>query len=492
MKANHFLVLVNLVCIMVLAVALMVNHQSVAAQPASTFTVESSSDDSQSGDSWPGDGDCLDFFQRCTLRAAIEEANAWPGPDTIVFTSTMTILIDPNEGNLPIITDQLTIDASSVWDSTNNKPGVSLNGGGAAIVTDGLQLQADNCQIYGLYISGFNSSGIVVQSASNTIGGTNLGQRNVISGNGVNGLILTGTGAQSNLVQNNYIGTTPSGSVANPNLTGIFIEGGAANNTIGGSTTAVGNVISGNTHDGVHISGSGSDGNTLGGNVIGVALDGNTALSNGQNGVAVTYGASYAYIGGGSALADNIISHNGNAGIYLGGAIATSVERNMIGFNDYGIYLRDGATNSYIAGNTITSNLKEGILVDGNTTLLNWFSENSIYSNGLKGIELKNGGNTELAAPTITSATAGGATGTSCAGCVVEIFSDAGDEGKIYHGTVDATAGGAWSYTGALTGPNITATATQPGSSIYTSEFSAPFALGGSSVSMFYLPLVAK
>jgi hypothetical protein len=71
-------------------------------------------------------------------------------------------------------------------------------------------------------------------------------------------------------------------------------------------------------------------------------------------------------------------------------------------------------------------------------------------------------------------ATSSSITGTACAGCTVEIFSDAEDEGRIFEGTAVADASGNFTFTraGLLTGPNITATATDHKGN--TSEFSAP------------------
>jgi hypothetical protein len=98
---------------------------------------------------------------------------------------------------------------------------------------------------------------------------------------------------------------------------------------------------------------------------------------------------------------------------------------------------------------------------------------NSIHSNGVKGIELLNGGNMELTPPIIDSVgSVSGHTDPKCYPCTVEVFSDDEDEGRIYHGstTTNDDATGTWSYPGAVTGPNITATVTDASGN--TSEFS--------------------
>ncbi len=103
---------------------------------------------------------------------------------------------------------------------------------------------------------------------------------------------------------------------------------------------------------------------------------------------------------------------------------------------------------------------------------------NSIHNNGGAGIELVNGGNLGLGAPTVTGASCQGpVTGTSCAGCVIEVFSDAAGEGRIYEGTTTAHAAtGDFSWTGTPSGPNVTATATDGVGN--TSPFSAPASIG--------------
>ncbi len=58
---------------------------TVSAAQAATFTVKTEID---LKDTKPGDGLCITAYKACTLRAAIEEANALPGDDDIVFDSS--------------------------------------------------------------------------------------------------------------------------------------------------------------------------------------------------------------------------------------------------------------------------------------------------------------------------------------------------------------------------------------------------------------------
>ena len=98
----------------------------------------------------------------------------------------------------------------------------------------------------GVVVAGLgNTNGIFVNGVPfNTIGGTERGADNVISGN-TTGIYLLGPTTSGNLVQGNYIGLDPTGTSAEPNLTGVFVND-AMNNMIGGTAPGAGNVIAGN------------------------------------------------------------------------------------------------------------------------------------------------------------------------------------------------------------------------------------------------------
>lgn len=440
---------------------------SAEIRPQATFTVDSFSD---TQDANPGDGNCADAYGNCTLRAAIEEANARSGGDTIDFAGPMYIYLDSLLGPLPAIAQPgTTLDASGVWNTADDEPGVNLNCVDNSFV--GLRLSGSYDNVYGLHI--FNcSSGIEISSERNMIGGTVPGQRNVISGNWLNGIDIYGSAAQYNNVQGNWIGLSVLGDTTEPNgHNGIVISEGATNNTIGGDTAAQGNYISGNTYAGVDIYGAGTNGNRLGANGIGLGADGSTRLGNGYQGVIVHDGAQDTWIGGGS-LAGNTIVANGDTGVTIQEAHWNTIQGNSIRENgNDGIYLQKSGYNQ-VSANTIAQNTAIGVLVDGATATHNLITANSIYANGGAGIALNNGGNNDLAAPTILAATPSQVAGLACPSCMVDVYSDSADEGEVYHGSANADAGGHWVYAGTIAGPN--ATATNRDAQNDTSAFSAP------------------
>jgi len=125
--------------------------------------------------------------------------------------------------------------------------------------------------------NGNNGVDINNAASTNTIGGAATSARNVISGNRNSGVSLRDGGTHSNIVSGNYIGVTAAGTAALPNgSNGVDIDNGASDNVIGwGSAPSVGNLISGNSGNGIQVSNS-SLHNTLSQNSI---------YDNGSNGI---------------------------------------------------------------------------------------------------------------------------------------------------------------------------------------------------------------
>jgi parallel beta-helix repeat protein len=120
------------------------------------------------------------------------------------------------------------------------------------------------------------------------------GERNVISGNTGTGVRVTGS--SNNLVAGNYIRTDKTGTSAFANQNnGVAVS--SANVTIGGTAAGAGNLISGNTVNGIFVSTAAATGVVIIGNVIGLESDGSTPMPNGGRGVLVQNGPSNIRIG---------------------------------------------------------------------------------------------------------------------------------------------------------------------------------------------------
>jgi hypothetical protein len=215
--------------------------------------------------------------------------------------------------------------------TNSNGDGVEISGAGATgnqVV--GNYIGVD---VGGTLNRGNRGSGVLISGvANNTIGGTAAGSLNVISGNNGNGVGITGAGATGNVVLGNYIGTDAAGTIGRGNFSPGVVINGAPGNTIGGTTSAARNVISGNNSDGIYITGSGATGNVVQGNFVGTNAAGTTDLGNAFDGVNIS-GAPGNTIGGTTSAARNVISGNNSDGIYITGSGGTGnlVQGNFIG-----------------------------------------------------------------------------------------------------------------------------------------------------------------
>jgi CSLREA domain-containing protein len=188
--------------------------------------------------------------------------------------------------------------------------------------------------VAGTGLLGNSGNGVSVDDSStnNLIGGNTAAARNVISGN-KNGIVI-GAGSSDNRVQGNRIGTDRTGTVdlGNANA-GVVIEGVATGNIVGGKTAAVRNLISGNDGHGVLLEGADTASNRVRGNFIGTDRTGTLDLGNTLFGVAIRGAAHDNTIGGDVAGAGNVISGNDAGGILLeeAGTTGNSVQGNWIG-----------------------------------------------------------------------------------------------------------------------------------------------------------------
>lgn len=163
--------------------------------------------------------------------------------------------------------------------SGNTAIGVRLFGSGAH--TNNIQGNLIGTNAAGNAALGNGDDGILIGSPGNLIGGLTAGARNIVSGNGFVGIQLLGPQASGNVIQGNYVGLDITGTRAIPNgVDGIYLNG-VQNNSIGGTASGAGNVVSGNRSSAIQIFGAGTTGNVIQGNRVGFNAAGTAAIGNG-------------------------------------------------------------------------------------------------------------------------------------------------------------------------------------------------------------------
>ena len=234
---------------------------------------------------------------------------------------------------------------------------------------------------------GNGRSGVTIQygASGDLVGGTVAGSGNVISGNRANGIWFLAAGGDT--VEGNLIGTNAAGNAAVPNAgSGVAIVAGSSSNTIGGTSAADRNVISGNAGSGVNLSDSGTKYNVVENDFIGTDATGSFAVPNGSDGVIVQSGASV------NALSYDVISGNAAEGVLFTGSgtnynyvIDSKIGLNAAGTaalidpqtgygNIVGVEIANGASGTSVDFNTISGNVV-GVEILGSST------NNGVYDN---------------------------------------------------------------------------------------------------------------
>ena len=302
----------------------------------------------------PGDGLCwtgeLNSVNdtECTLRAAIEEANAATGAETITFNipqadagftslpgapDVWSIDVGATTGSaLPLISDTLVIDGSSQPDWVD-EPVISVDG----------QLLTGSSDRGFYFVAGAPDS--------------------AISDIAVTNFPLTGIEARADnvTITNNYVGILPDGS-AGGNGGGITVADGASNVLVGGSP-ADGNIIGNNSPAGIWVNGNGTTGTVISYNTIGTSIDGSPAGN--ENGIRVLNDSS-----------DTTIDNN-------------TIENSSVD----GIEVRD-VENVTITNNLIADSQADNIGVDASSDVQIGLpnNANTIIGAGSAGIDIFNSG----------------------------------------------------------------------------------------------------
>ncbi len=316
------------------------------------------------GDNNPGDGVCntggtnSEGATECTLRAAIEEANANPDFTQIRFNipvsdsghaSDVWQLTSPSP-DFPAITAPVEIDASTQPSAASGPPIQIYETVGS--VDDILVFAAgsDGSTLRGISLFAAEGSAVIVSSPNFTL-------------------------------ESSYIGRPSRGTVFIGNVIGVELLAGADNATIGGSP-AVGNVISSNSTAAISTSGA-VTGTVVSGNWIGTTVDG---VSSAPNGIGINH-----TLGSGLLAEDNLIA--GNTTAIVVASDGATVRGNTIGqstaTNGTGIRLDEtvGVSTHLINGNTISNNTGNAIEVVGLQSAAH-ITNNQIFDNGGLGIDL--------------------------------------------------------------------------------------------------------
>lgn len=416
---------------------------------ADTFVVDDTGD---AGDNVAGDSACDTGGGVCTLRAAIEEANALAGTDTINFNiaGVGPHIITIGSGlTLNDATGGTTINGFSETDSSANTLTVGfdatyqiiVDAGGASLNTfvilsddniiEGLNIRnadgsafvitngAASNHIRGNYIGtdedgdtdlGFSGTGIFISNGSNGNiigtdgdGNNDVEEKNLISGNNGNGFFITNSSLNT-IIAGNTIGLNADGDAAIANGEGITILNTSTGTRIGTdgdgvSDTIERNVISGNTGNGIDL--STSENTIIAGNFVGIGSDGVTNLGNGGDGIEVNTTISTRIgtdgDGNGDAAEGNVISGNTGDGIEFNNGDNSTIAGNIIGLGSDG----DATIPNQTHGISLTGGSISNVIGTDGDNVSDDIEKNFISFNDADGINISSSNSNTIAGNTI-------------------------------------------------------------------------------------------
>jgi parallel beta-helix repeat protein len=226
------------------------------------------------------------------------------------------------------------------------------------------------------YLGSNTGIGVLVRAPNTTIGGTNPQESNVITANGLGGIVLD-VGATGSVVSGNQVGLMSVADGRYAQNGNGFAGGGTADGVlvlassvlVGGVGVDGANVISGNAGNGVHVSGATATQTNITSNIIGLApgggyLFGTFNPGNGLDGVRIENAPS-------NLVDGNTISSNDGAGVRLMGATATG---NVLSANFLGLTAD---------GKAVKGNFGEGVAV---YAPLNTIGAGNVISGNLRGV----------------------------------------------------------------------------------------------------------
>lgn len=267
--------------------------------------------------------------------------------------------------------------------SGNNANGILING-----ASEGNRLSGNfiGTKASGNSALGNSLDGVAIVSANqNSLSGTTFRQNpfvfyNVLSGNGANGLRITDS--NNTIVQANFMGMGANNSTIVANGGNGILASGNSKNIQSGGPIPLGNVVSGNSGNGIEIR------DTVSGFVsfndfVGIAAFANIASPNLLDGYLISS------TGGNHLLRTCITSGNVGNGIHITGAASgVTIEPTIIGLNAHGNVAIPNQKNGILIDGTAHDNIigTDGTISSNNISII---PRNTISSSGEYGIAIK-------------------------------------------------------------------------------------------------------
>jgi CSLREA domain-containing protein len=322
-----------------LVLFLMATQGSVEAK---TFTVTSTLDET---DTAPGDGVCVSPSDYCTLRAAIQEANALPGPDIIKLKTALYMLTIPGRSEDGCATGDLDI--------TDD---LTIIGTGAQNTFINIDKLDRVFHIIGLF--SISITNVTIQNGLATVGGGiyNSGSSLTLKGSSIsNNSVSGGSTAFGGGIFNSGTLTITKSTLSNNSVSGgNDAYGGGIYNS--GTLTITGSTISNNTASSAPVCAAGGIMNYGTLIIKGSTISNNTVSSNPAS---ISYGGAVYNSGGTLTVAQSTISNNTALGgnDALGGGI----------FNDVGPLT--------ITGGKISNNVARGDFIGKGGGICGFYGE---------------------------------------------------------------------------------------------------------------------
>lgn len=362
--------------------------ETAVASPTAIITVNSAGD---AADATGGTGSCATSGGVCTLRAAIQTAQAQAGTDQINFSGDFTINLS---SALQTLTETgLTIDGAGRTIRIN-----SGNGSYNVFRINGEAITLKNLRLYGSGVGYANiwlqTSAVKVEIANNIIGDDNPGPEGCGNSDSSYGGIYVASGNTNAANPTAWIyGNTIKCHIGSPGdgvsiLNSQHVVIGA--DPLGNATAVQQNIIRDN-RTGIAVTNNAQRNqirnNHIVNNLTGIQVNGsgrtdiwaNIIEENLNYGVELVGGTAPNYVGCNDfeedeALARNYIRGNLTAGIYITGAssefkyiacnwIGTASNGTTANPNNYGIYITGSAESSWIIKNLISGNTLDGLRI---------------------------------------------------------------------------------------------------------------------------------